>query len=165
MHQNSHFHFNVLPFGLSVSPSAYGKMMKELLKGTKNTDNFVDDIICYNSSINDHLKTMEELFTRLRAANVKIRPTKVKLGYPNVEYVGMVVGDGQLKPTDESISKVMNAQRPTTKKGIRNLVGLINWLRKFLPNAAHLVKPFNDLLTKDKSNIVAWTPKIGRAHV
>ena len=111
VHQNSHFHFNVLPFGLSVSPSAYSRMMKELLKGTQNTENFVDDIICYNSSIKDHLKTVEELFKRLRAANVKIRPKKVKLGYPNVEYVGMVVGDGQLKPTDESISKVLNAER------------------------------------------------------
>jgi Reverse transcriptase (RNA-dependent DNA polymerase) len=106
----------VLPFGLSESLSAYGRMMKELLTGTKHTDNFVDDILCYNSSIKDHLKTMEELFKRLSAANVKIRPTKVKLGYPNVEYVGMVVGDGQLKPTDESISKVLNAQKPTTKK-------------------------------------------------
>ena len=163
VHQNSHYQFTRLCFGLAVAPSAYNRMMKELLRGATNMDNFVDDIICYDSSMKNHMDTLKDLFRRCRDANIKLRPTKVKLGFLQLEYLGMTVGNGQLQPTDESIQKILQANRPTTKKGVRSLVGMINWLRRFFPNVSQLIKPFNELLTKDKANTVVWTDVHQRA--
>jgi hypothetical protein len=156
VYQNLHMEFCVLPFGLLVSPAAYSRLMEKILYQAKNIDHFVDDLIAYNSSFDSHVRTLENLFQRLRNANVKIKPSKVRLGFKSIQYLGMVIGEGKLKPTNESIEKVLNAPRPVTKKGIRSFVGTINWLRRFVPHAAKYLKPFNELLSRNKSEIIQW---------
>lgn len=159
VYRNAHYHFCVCPFGLVNAPSVYAKMMQKLLYNAKNVENFVDDIIAFNKDINSHLITLRDLFERVRKANIKLKPSKVKIGYEEVVYLGQVVGAGKVRPTDENIEKVINAPVPRTKKGVRSLCGLVNWLRKFIPNAAKLLKPLTDLTAKSKSDVVKWGPE------
>ena len=157
--QNNHFVHTVLPFGLVNSPSLYSKLMQKLLYGAKNIANFVDDLITFTNSFDLHLKTLRDLFTRVRNGNIKLRPSKARIGYEEVTYLGHVVGHGKIRPTDETIDKVVNAPQPTTKKGVRSLCGIVNWVRKYVPQAARLLLPFNKLLTKNMSNSVNWGPE------
>ena len=153
------YKFNVMPFGLVNAPRTYSRMVKMMLQGTKNMDNFVDDIITFTTSDFDlHLETLRELFTRARQANVKLRPSKARVGYTQIEFLGSIISEGQVRPNPESIEKIINAPIPRTKKGVRSLVGCINWLRKYLPKAAKLLKPLTDLTSKKASEIVQWGP-------
>ena len=153
------YKFNVMPFGLVNAPRTYSRMIKMMLHGTKNMDNFVDDIITFTTSDFDlHLATLQELFMRARQANVKLRPTKARVGYTQIEFLGSIISEGQVRPNPESIDKVINAPIPRTKRGVRSLVGCINWLRKYLPKAAKLLKPLTDLTSKKASDIVNWGP-------
>jgi hypothetical protein len=153
------YRFNVLPFGLINAPRTYSRMVKMMLQGAKNMDNFVDDIITYTTSdLKLHLETLRELFARARQANVKLRPTKACVGYFKIEFLGSIVSEGQVRPNPESVEKILNASIPRTKKGVRSLVGCINWLRKYLPKAAKLLKPLTDLITKKASDNVIWGP-------
>jgi hypothetical protein len=54
------------------------------------------------------------------------------------------------------VEKIINAPIPRTKKGVRSLCGMVNWLRKFVPDAAKLLKPLNDLLSNRQSDIITW---------
>jgi hypothetical protein len=127
-----------------------------LLEGAKNVDNFVDDIIAYNEDISHHLCTLRDLFERVRKANIKLKPSKVKIGYTELTFLGQVVGKGMVRPTDESVEKILNAPIPKTKKGVRSMCGLVNWLRKYIPNAAKLLKPISDLTSNRCSDMVKW---------
>jgi hypothetical protein len=151
--------FNVMPFGLVNAPRTYSIMVKMMLHGAKNMDNFVDDIITYTSSdFSLHVESLRELFIRARQANVKLRPTKAKVGYTQIEFLGSIVSEGQVRPNNTSIDNILNAPVPRNKKGVRSLVGCINWLRKYLPKAAKLLKPLTDLTAKKASDIVKWGP-------
>src|SRR5664279_1233652 len=149
-----------MPFGLNNSPRTYGRMTKLMLRGAKNIDSFVDDIIAYNeNNIDKHLVTLRDLFSRVRQANIKLKPTKARVGYTQIQFLGSIVSEGQVRPNDESIEKILNAPRPRTKKGVRSLVGCVNWLRKYLPRAAKLLKPLTDLTANKASEVVKWGPE------
>ena len=153
------YYFNVCPFGLVNAPSVYAKLTRKLLHGLCNVDNFVDDLITYTGDISDHIQTLRSLFDRIRSANIKIKPSKVKIGYTEITFLGQVVGNGTVRPTEENVEKIRTAPIPQTKKGVRSLCGMVNWLRKFVPNAAKLLKPITDLTSKSHSEVVKWGPE------
>jgi hypothetical protein len=133
--------------------------MQKLLCGAKNLENFVDDILGYTDDVDSHLSTLRDLFERVRKANIKLKPTKVEIGFEEITFLGQVVGAGRIRPTDENIEKIVNTPIPRTKRGVQSLRGLVNWLRKFIPDAAQLLDPLNELVKKDRSDVVDWGPK------
>jgi hypothetical protein len=153
------YRFTVCPFGLVNAPSIYARLTRKLLENARNLDNFVDDIIAYNEGLEGHIVTLRDLFERVRRANIKLKPSKVRIGYSELTFLGQVVGDGKVRPTDENVEKIVNAPIPRTKKGVRSLCGLVNWLRKFLPGAAKILKPLTDLTSKRCSEVVNWGPE------
>src|SRR5664279_783517 len=85
-----------------------------------------------------------------------MRPTKARVGFTKIEFLGFVVSQGQVRPTQESVEKILTAPIPRTKKGVRSLVDCVNWLRRYLPRAAKLLKLLTDLTAKNASEIVKW---------
>jgi len=153
------YRFNVLPFGLSSSPASYSRLMRKILENAENLDNFVDDIIEYTSDdFDEHLRVMRDLFERVRRANIKLRPTKAKIGFREIQFLGSLVSEGQVRPTQESVEKILNAVIPKTKKGVRSLLGCINWLSKYIPGAALLKAPLSELTSNKASEVVKWGP-------
>jgi RNase H-like domain found in reverse transcriptase/Reverse transcriptase (RNA-dependent DNA polymerase) len=163
VYRNAHYHFCVCPFGLINAPNVYSKMKQKLLYRANNIENFVEDIIAFDMNINSQLATLRDLFERVRRANIKLKPSKVKIGCGEVQYLGQIVGAGKIRPTDENVEKIVNAPVPRTKNGVRSLCGMINWPRKFIPNAAELLKPLPDLTAKSKSEIIQWCPELQKA--
>jgi hypothetical protein len=66
------------------------------------------------------------------------------------------VGAGQIHPTFEHIKKILISLCLKTEKGVCSVCRMINWLRKFVQNAARLLKPIIDLTAKNKSEVVKW---------
>lgn len=156
VYQNAHYVHKVLAFGLLNAPALYAKMMQRLLYKAKNLDNFVDDIIAYNDDLDSHLITLEDLFRRTRDANLKLKPSKTRIGFAEIAYLGQVISNGEVRPTDENIERIVNAPIPKTKKGVRSLCGAVGWLRKYIPSAAKLLKPLNSLLVQSKGDVIKW---------
>ena len=157
--ENAYYFFTVVPFGLKNSPSCFSKLMQKLLNGAQHMANFVDDIIAYDNCLDEHIVTLTDLFQRARKANLKLKPSKTNIGFQEVTYLSHIVGHGKVRPTDQHIDKILSAPIPVTKKAVRSLVGAINWVRKFLPQAARLLEPITSLLCKDQSDKVQWGPK------
>jgi len=60
------------------------------------------------------------------------------------------------KPQDESVGRILNTERPKTKKPCRSLLGMINFYRQYIPNCAEVIAPLTEL-TKDRApNNVEW---------
>lgn len=62
------FLFMVMPFGLVTSPATFSRLMRKVLFEIKNVDNFIDEIIIFTQTFQQHIKRLEELFQRLRSA-------------------------------------------------------------------------------------------------
>ena len=76
-----------------------------------------DDILVYNDSLEEHLRTLKELFHSLRRARITARPTKCLLGANIMEFLGYQIGGDVITPSEDNLEKVRKTPRPTTKKG------------------------------------------------
>ena len=103
------------------------------------------DVNASNGNFEDHLRTLEDLFEQVRKANLKIKPSKTKIGYSEVQFLGQVISHGTVEPTDENVERIVNAPVPKTKQGVRSLCGTIGFLRKFIPQCASYSKSLHEL--------------------
>ena len=133
-------------------------MMRKLLKGCDDVDNYVDDILGHTVSWDSHLQMLRNVFTRIQKAGLTVRPTKFYIGYKTIDFTGHLVGEGEVRMEDEKINKIKNVEEPTTKKQVRSFLGLANYYRKFILNFATIAAPLTDLTKKGMPNKVVWGP-------
>ena len=95
----------------------------------------------------DHLRTLKELFGRLRKARITARPTKCLLGASRMEFLGHEVRGDVITPSRDNLEKVRN-----TKKQVRScFLGLVGYYRDHTPAFVKISAPLTDLLKKGKS--------------
>ena len=156
--------FVVMPFGLVNAPATFCRLMRLLLKGMSNVDNFMDDIWLYTVTWEEQLIALRQLFSRLREARLTARPTKCSIGYPKVECLGHFVSEGStLTPHPDKVQAIVAAGRPKTKKQVRSFLGLIGFYRRYIPNFAAIAVPLTDLTRKGQPNVVQWGSSQERA--
>ena len=81
-----------------------------------------------------------------------LRPTKCLFGVNTVDFLGHCLEEGLIGLHEVNVTKIRDAQRPTTKKHIRLFVGLARYYRDFIPNFAALAAPLSDLTHKGQPN-------------
>ena len=150
------FQFNTMPFGLVNSGASFSRIMRKLLKGLDHVDNYIDDILIHTSTYEEHIQLLKEVFKRLRAAGLTARPSKCFIAFFEVEFLGHVVGRGQVKPRPAKIEAVQKANRPETKSQLRSYLGLTGYYRAYIPNYAIIAAPLTDKTKKGEPNKIRW---------
>ena len=151
------FQFRVMPFGLVTASATFSRLMRILLHGMQNVENFIDDILLYTSTFDEHMEVLLELLTRLREANLTAKPSKCAIAVDRVECLGHMVGHDCLSPNVDKVLAIQEATRPETKKQLRSFLGLVGFYRKFVPNFALLALPLTDLTRKGNPNKLLWS--------
>ena len=130
--------------------------MRKLFDGQDHVINYIDDILIYTDTWDEHVKVLESVFRRIEQAGLTARPTKCMIGYESLEFLGHIVGEGLIKPQPSKIAKIMEASPPKTKKEVRSFMGLANYYRKFIPNFSAIAVPLTDLTKKGYKSEVNW---------
>lgn len=150
-------HFTVMPFGLVTAPSTFSKLMRKVLDRLDNVDNFLDDIMEGTEDWDTHIKTLDELCSRLRSAGLTARPSKCFIGFRKVDCLGQQIGQNSMETIPGKINTIVDAPRPKTKTQTRAFLGLAGFYRKFIPNFSEIAVPLTDLTKKGQPNKVIWT--------
>ena len=109
---------------------------------------YIDDIIIFSKSVEEHLIHLEEVFRRLRDANVKLNPKKCSFVKQKVEYLGHVVTPDGVTPNPEKVRVVLDFPVPKNLKELRAFMRLANYYRRFVKGFAHIANPLNALTKK-----------------
>ncbi|XP_062606710.1 uncharacterized protein LOC134268467 [Saccostrea cucullata] len=154
------YEFNRMPFGLTGAPATYQRLMQETLGDLhlKICCIFIDDIIVFSSTFQQHLERLKLVFDRIRAANLKLSPKKCSLFKRKVKYVGHVVSSEGVETDPDKISKVVDWPTPTNPEEIRKFIGFAGYFRRFIQNFSQISKPLTELFPstskKKKKKIV-----------
>lgn len=153
---NYHLEFRRLPFGLKNSPSTFQRMMDNVLRGISNEFCcvYLDDIIIFSTSLQEHLQRLEAVFKRLRKANLKIQLDKTEFLRSEISYLGHVITPEGVKPNPDKIQAILEYPIPTNTRQIKSFLGLLGYYRRFIRDFAKVTKPMTRRLKKDtKINI------------
>ena len=147
------FQFTVMPFGLSGAPATFQRMMDTLIDGLESfTAAYLDDLVIYSETWEDHLEHIQQVFQRLTANNLTAKLAKCQFGMQQCRYLGHVVGNGQVQPEESKLQAVECYTIPSTKKQVRAFLGLTGYYRRFIPDYATVVTPLTDLTKKTAPN-------------
>jgi len=147
-----------MPFGVQGGPATFSRIMRKLLDGSKSLDNFFDDVIAHTDNWERHMVALREFLSRVRNANIKLKPKKCSVGYSEIPFLGHQVGHNTISPNVSTVTKILNAARPTTKTQLRSFLSLVGYYRKFIPNFAAIALPLTDLTKKGTPNNIDWGP-------
>lgn len=151
------YHFKVMPMGLVNAPPTFQHLMQLVLQGLswKTCLVYLDDIIVHSKSFPEHLLHLKEVFERLRAAKLKLKPSKCDFAKPQVTFLGHVVSAAGLQPDPRNIDKIRDWPTPENPTEVRAFLGLCSYYRRFIHQFAKISQPLNALTQKGKS--YSWT--------
>lgn len=98
--------------------------MNTVLNGVKNWKVYLDDIVAYSSTWPEHLKTLTEIFGRLRATSLTLNLAKSMFGKAIVTYLGKEVGQGKVCPVAEKVQAILEFPAPRTHRELRRFLGM-----------------------------------------
>ena len=111
---------------------------------------YIDDVIVFGNTWEQHLERVRELFKRLKVAKLTVNLVKSDFGHAHVTYLGHIVGQGKVKSVTAKVEAIINYPVPRNKKEIMSFLGMSGYYRKFSKNFASVCEPLTRLLSKDK---------------
>jgi hypothetical protein len=148
------YEFNVMPFGLSTAPATFERLMEIAMRGIqwKRCLVYLDDVISLGRDFEDALENLRQVFVRLQAAGLRLKPTKCELFRTKVSFLGHVVSGEGIECDPAKVEAVKNYHRPTNLTELRAFLGFVGYYRRFIQDFATLAAPLNGSTSSSRRN-------------
>lgn len=148
---NRKLQFKRMPFGLKGSPITWQRTINFILGDLLNKNNmaYMDDIISYNSTLEEHINNLKQVLTRLRRFNLKLKIEKSLFLRKEVQYLGHIINEHGTKVNPKKIECIQKFPRPATVVEVQSFLGMCNYYRKYVNNFSKIAKPLHNLCRKD----------------
>lgn len=112
-----------------------------------------DDLTVHSRFRTDHFSHLWQVFLRCRKYGMSLNPNKYVFGASAGKLLGYVVLEAGISIDPERVKAISFVLAPTSKKSIQEFMGKINFVRRFIPNFAYIVKPIHNLLKVNQTFI------------
>ena len=138
--------FKRTPFGLSQAPAYFQLLIDQVLMGSGDfAMGYLDDIIVFSKSEEEHLQHLKEIFKRLRHFDLKMKQQKSSFFKKHIQYLGHLVSEQGFEPLPEKLEAIHKMPHPKTPKEVKQFLGLIGYYRKFILRFSDLSRPLTRL--------------------
>ena len=145
------FEFNEVPFGLGNAPATFYRLMDRVLSGLHWVTClfYLDDIIVFAATWEEHLYRLRQVFERLRHAKLKLGTEKCTFTAKEVSYLGHRVTEDGLLPDPSLPTAIRESQPPKNATEVRSFLGLAGYYRRYVKYFAAIAGPLHALTQKD----------------
>lgn len=157
------FEFLKMPFGLTNAPATFQRLMEQVLGdllyrpapqhetstgfgGPRGcAAPYIDDVIIYSSSWEQHMKDVKEVLDRLQAGGISCKLSKCVFGQQRVKYLGYIISRRGVEPDEGKLAAIRDYPRPTSVKEVQALLGTIGYYRRFIKDFSKKAEPLTRL--------------------
>jgi len=110
---------------------------------------YLDDIIIFSRTFDEHITRLDEVFRRIRQANLKLKPSKCSLCQRQVEFLGHIVSGNGISMQPEKIEAIRTWPSCRNATEVRAFLGTAGYYRRFIKDFSVIASPLYELLKKD----------------
>ena len=152
------YQFKVMAFGLMNAPSTFQRLMDVVLAGLRWTSCLVymDDIVVYSTTFEEHLERLDQVFSCLENAGLKLKIKKCQFAQKRLRVLGHIVSEEGIGPDPDKLASVANFPSPTLGhnlkdkvKRVQSFIGLCSYYRRHIHQFALIAKPLTELIKQD----------------
>ena len=138
-----------VPFRLAQAPAYFQELMTGVLKDLPFAMAYLDNIIIYSSTPEEHLEHIRTVFEKLRDAQLSMKLSKCHFFTKEIKYLGHILGKEGIKPVPAKTEAIKIMHPPVNPKQVHAFLGLVGYYRKFIRNFAKIAKPLTMLTQMD----------------
>jgi hypothetical protein len=144
------YEFLVMSFGLTNAPAYFMYLMNSMFMTEldKFVVVFINDILIYSKSENDHAKHLRVVLQRLRDHKLYAKFSKCEFWLKSVKFLGHTISQDGISVDPSKVQEVMDWKPPKSVHQIRSFLGLAGYYRRFIPDFSRITKPMTELLKK-----------------
>ncbi len=155
------YQYEVLLFGVTGGPACFVRLMNQVLSDLDFCQAYLDDVIIWSPDHETHLKHLQIVMDRLRAAGLKMGMSKCLFMQPEVHFLGHVVGRRGVQPDPKKVEAITKWPEPDSATAVRSFLGLIGYYRRFVPGFAYTARCLHNLTHEGTS--FNWTTECHQA--
>uniref|UniRef100_W8C8Q1 RNA-directed DNA polymerase n=1 Tax=Ceratitis capitata TaxID=7213 RepID=W8C8Q1_CERCA len=151
------YEFLFVPFGISNSPAVFTRFITAVFRELINNGTvitYMDDLIIPAEDEIEGLGKFEQVLEVAAKNNLSVKWSKCQFLRRKVTFLGYVIENSSIRPSEGKISAVNNFPLPTDKKSLQRFLGLTSYFRRFVEGYAVVAKPLSDLLRKDNKFVL-----------
>ena len=152
------FEFLRMPFGLRNAAQTFQRFIDQVLRGLHFVYVYIDDLLVASASPQEHQEHLRLVFERLSNHGIVLNPSKCQFGATSLQFLGHHIDCAGIRPLEQKVQVIRHFPLPTSPRKLCEFLGLVN---RFLPHAADLLHPLNELLPNrvDGTKTVMWTER------
>ena len=144
-----------LPFGIISASEIFHRAVEHIIEGLEGVRSYVDDIVVWGSTIQEHNERLTQVMERVQKYGLKLNKNKCQFGVQEIVFLGDKLSAQGVEPDQEKICAIQSMPRPTEKADVRRIMGMLNFIAKFIPNLSVKTSCMRELLHED--NLFEWT--------
>lgn len=153
--------FKRMPFGLKGSPITWQRTINMVLSGIRSLMVYVDDIIAYSKTTDEHATLLNAILLALKNNNLKLKVDKSIFFNQRVEYLGHIISKDGVAVNPKKVQSIIDFPTPKNLKETQRFLGMPNYYRKFIKDYAKISRPLYNLCKKDIPFV--WNEKCSEA--
>ena len=156
------FQWNILPFGSGLGVQTFSFVINKAIGQCSDfATNYLDDIIVFSRTVEDHLKHLEQVFAALQKADLKIKASKCEFFKSHVCYLRFLIGESGIRCDKSKVEAINKITMLASIEEVRHFNGMCSYYCKFISHYSDITKCFNDM-TK-KGAVFKWTKECDAA--
>ena len=127
---------------------------------------YIDDLLIFSKNFEEHLSHLDQVFSKLRQANLTLKPEKCQFGLDRVIFLGHILSKDGISVDPSKTDKIEKFPIPKSHTELKSFLGLCNYYRRFVKGYSFITSPLNKLLKGNKKGRLKsedWTDECQKA--
>ena len=152
--------FKRMPFGIAAAPGTFQELMNEVIKGIRGAMVYLDDILIFSKSKEEHYQVIGQVLDRILAAGLRINPDKCTFMKEEIKFLGHIISKEGIRTDPVKVEAIRSFGEPKCVKKLRSFLGICNYYRKFIKDYATKARKLEQLCSGPGNTKLVWSSEL-----